>query len=463
MLTDTKNSVKLYLFILIGLSLLTRFIFFSYPAETVFDEVHFGKFISAYFTGEYYFDIHPPLGKMMIAGVAKLVNFHPGFSFENIGQKFPDATYQWLRFLPKLFGAVLPVIIFLFALELGISPLFSFLAGLFLVLDNALIAQSRFILLDSFLLVFGFTSLLFYFKSLKKEKILYLLLSGVFAGLAVSIKWTGLTFLGLIFVDYFLNHFQEIKKSLLRLAVFLIFIPLILYFSIFTVHFKLLPHSGPGDAFHTPEFQKTLFGSKYALDNNVKSLPLPKKFIGLNKEMFRANAGLASTHPYASKWYQWPFMTRPIYYWNGAENNNARIYFFGNPFIWWAATVGIIISFLELIKQFWFFLRRQQPISGMFSGPLLILLFGYCLNLLPFIGISRVMFLYHYLSALIFSILILALLLEQNKNSKFLSFPIWKVLLVGAVVFFLIFSPLSYGLPLLPTNYEHLVWFPSWR
>ena len=463
MLVNIKNPVKLYLFILIGLSLLTRFIFFSYPAETVFDEVHFGKFISAYFTGEYYFDIHPPLGKIMIAGVAKLVNFHPGFSFENIGQKFPDTTYQWLRLLPKLFGAALPVIIFLLALELGITPLFSFLAGLFLVLDNALIAQSRFILLDSFLLVFGFSSLLFYFKSLKKDKIIFLLLSGIFAGLSVSIKWTGFTFLGLIFVDYFLNHFQEIKKSLLRLTVFLIFVPLLLYFSIFAVHFKFLPHSGPGDAFHTLGFQKTLVESKYASDSNIKPLSLPKKFVELNKEMFKANARLGSTHPYSSKWYQWPFMTRPIYYWNGAENDNARIYFFGNPFIWWAATVVIIISFLELIKQFWFFLRRQHPISGMFNGPLLILLFGYYLNLLPFIGISRVMFLYHYLSALIFSVLVLALMLEQNKDSKFLGFPIWKIVLIGAVIFFLIFSPLSYGLPLLPTNYESLVWFPSWR
>ena len=38
----------------------------------------------------------------------------------------------------------------------------------------------------------------------------------------------------------------------------------------------------------------------------------------------------------------------------------------------------------------------------------MILLGGYLLNYLPFIGISRVMFLYHYIAALIFAILILA-------------------------------------------------------
>ncbi len=31
----------------------------------VFDEVHFGKFISGYIRGTYFFDIHPPAGKLL--------------------------------------------------------------------------------------------------------------------------------------------------------------------------------------------------------------------------------------------------------------------------------------------------------------------------------------------------------------------------------------------------------------
>ena len=91
-------STKWQIIILLLLGLLTRFLFFGHPNETVFDEVHFGKFISAYYTHQFYFDIHPALGKLMIAGFAKFSNFKPEFAFAEIGQKFPNKQY---RILPR--------------------------------------------------------------------------------------------------------------------------------------------------------------------------------------------------------------------------------------------------------------------------------------------------------------------------------------------------------------------------
>ena len=34
--------------------------------------MHFGKFIGGYISGHYFFDIHPPFGKLLIALVAYL-------------------------------------------------------------------------------------------------------------------------------------------------------------------------------------------------------------------------------------------------------------------------------------------------------------------------------------------------------------------------------------------------------
>src|SRR3972149_4832382 len=82
----------------------THFAFYGTPDTVVFDEVHFGKFVSAYSTGEYYFDIHPPLGKLVIAGVAKLFGFAPDASFANIGEGFSGRSHLYLRLLPTLAG-----------------------------------------------------------------------------------------------------------------------------------------------------------------------------------------------------------------------------------------------------------------------------------------------------------------------------------------------------------------------
>src|SRR3989344_3587357 len=101
---DIMNK-KTSIIILILVSVGVHFAFFGHPNETVFDEVHFGKFVSAYYTHQYYFDIHPPGGKLIIAGFAKLVSARGGsasggqqFSFAKIGQEFPDNKYLALRF-----------------------------------------------------------------------------------------------------------------------------------------------------------------------------------------------------------------------------------------------------------------------------------------------------------------------------------------------------------------------------
>src|SRR3989339_678217 len=118
-----RNRLIVYILIIILSSMLTHFFFFGHPNETVFDEVHFGKFISGYFTHEYFFDIHPPLGKLLISGMGYITDFKPGFSFAEIGQQFPDRHYLWLRLLPTLAGTLLPIVIFYLILQLGMSRL----------------------------------------------------------------------------------------------------------------------------------------------------------------------------------------------------------------------------------------------------------------------------------------------------------------------------------------------------
>nr|AIA92240.1 PMT [uncultured Saccharomyces] len=51
----------------------------AWPDSVVFDEVHFGGFASQYIRGTYFMDVHPPLAKMLYAGVASLGGFQGDF------------------------------------------------------------------------------------------------------------------------------------------------------------------------------------------------------------------------------------------------------------------------------------------------------------------------------------------------------------------------------------------------
>ncbi len=478
-------SIKNYLkenwqiILLFTLAAVTRFSFLSYPSEVVFDEVHFGKFVSSYFTHEYYFDIHPPLGKMMIAGFAKISGFdlngeNPKEIFSQIGGQVNSRNIFVLRFLPAFFGAIFVILIYKLILMMGLSKKAAFLGSFLILFDNAFLVQSKFIFLDIFLIFFGFSAIYFFMLSRKYDSssgknAIFLIISAVFSVLALSIKWTGLSFLGIIIlwiIIDFLTDFK-IKQALKKILIFTL-IPFLIYFLIFFIHFKILYKSGADDSYMSPAFQKTLSGNN--LKPEVKNLSYWQKFIELNSAMYRYNKNITAKHPYSSKWYQWVAGKKPIWYWTHSTNSGqtdektASIYLLGNPLIWWPVFLSVISAFLLLLKKRW---RRSTP-------PVIYLLsFGYWINLLPFIFISRVAFLYHYLPSFTFGILIFSLLwnkiiykpaaiekpykLKKQKIPQkigFLTFPskprflLYSVYLLIVLSMFLFLSPLSYGFPL---------------
>ena len=435
-------SNKLAIGIILGLSIVTHFIFFGLPKETVFDEVHFGKFVSAYFSHEYYFDIHPPLGKLLIAGAGRIVNFSPEFDFGQIGEKYNNNKYTALRLLPTLAGTLLPLVIYLLCLEIGFKRRTAFLAGLLIIFENSILVQSRFILMDAFLILFGFTALFFYFKFQNKNRSHYLLLAGTFSALSFSIKWTGMAFLGIIILLELLRVLRDIKinknKTFESTAVFSAGKYLVL-----VIHFSLLTKSGTGDAFMTPTFQASLIGNSNQGNTSVGHINILNKFLELNEQMYISNQSLTATHSYSSKWYTWPLMIRPIYYW---VSGNAKIYLLGNPIIWWLSTMAVIHTII-----YSFFHGSRDKTSNLLLGM-------YLASFLPFILIGRVMFLYHYMSALIFAIMLLAYNISQSNNKW-----VYSTLIVVSIITFIYFAPLTYGLPITPNHQAGRIWLTSWQ
>ena len=90
-----------------------------------FDEVHFGKFASYYIKREYYFDVHPPLAKMLFGLAGWFVGYDGSFGFENIGDSYTEnnVPYVGLRALPAVLGSITVPIVYAIMKEVGYSTI----------------------------------------------------------------------------------------------------------------------------------------------------------------------------------------------------------------------------------------------------------------------------------------------------------------------------------------------------
>ncbi|CAA9964416.1 hypothetical protein PTNB73_05603 [Pyrenophora teres f. teres] len=272
---------KLAIVVMTVLAFITRFWGIRHPDQVVFDEVHFGKFASYYLQRTYFFDVHPPFGKLLFAFAGWLVGYKGDFLFENIGDSYitNKVPYVAYRAMPASLGALTVPIVFMIMWESGYSlPACITAAGLMLF-DNAHIGQTRLILLDASLIFFMALSVLSYIRFYKERHAPFgakwwkwLLLTGVNLSCVISIKYVGVfTFFSIgvpVMIDLWdlmdVNRRQgaltlaEFGKHFAARAVGLIIVPFFLYLFWFQVHFSILTRSGPGDDFMTPEFQETL-------------------------------------------------------------------------------------------------------------------------------------------------------------------------------------------------------------
>jgi hypothetical protein len=84
-------------------------------------QAHFGKFGSHYINRDFYFDVHPPLGKMLVGLAGLLSGYNGGFEFKS-GVEYPsDLPYTSMRVMLASFGVALVPIAWFTAGEMGWS------------------------------------------------------------------------------------------------------------------------------------------------------------------------------------------------------------------------------------------------------------------------------------------------------------------------------------------------------
>lgn len=255
----------------------------NWPASVVFDEVHFGGFARKYIIGRFFFDVHPPLAKMLFAVAGYLSGFRGDFEFKNIGDDYilPKVPYVGMRLLPTLMGLGTIALCYTTIRASGCRTLVAAAGALLLTFENTHATESRYILLDSPLLFFIAITAYGYKKfenevPFTKNWYKFLLLTGLGLGATVSSKWVGLFTIGWVgsmtlwqlwwimgdrsvSVPSFFKHFNA-------RAICLIIVPAAFYVSMFVLHFMCVDNQGGGAEFMPREFSATLKHNKLPTD-----------------------------------------------------------------------------------------------------------------------------------------------------------------------------------------------------
>lgn len=406
----------------------------SYMNSAYFDEVYFPRTAYEYIEGiSPYENTHPPLGKVIMMWSMKIFGVNP---------------FGW-RFMGTLFGVFMIPLMYIFGKKMFGNTFLAFCTAFLMMFDFMHFVQTRIGTVDGFLLFFILMTYYFMYQYYMRKSyelnfipsLLPLLLSGIFFGMAFSVKWIGLfAGIGLAFI-FFLSRileYRDYKKGLVETrhfkrkyiwgtmgmcVIFFVAIPLVIY------TLSYIP------VFRAQESANWL-----------------KDLISSQSHMFNYHSGVTSSHPYASSWWQWPFMIRPVYFYlcpTLGEGEWGSIASFGNPAVWW-------VGFLAIIWSSWLAILKEDK-------RMIFVAVGYISIIMPWMFSPRdITFLYHYFACVPFLIFAIVYLMEHYmdkfKNAK----KVIYVYLVIVVVLFIIFYPALSGIKVPVWITENLRWLPSW-
>lgn len=437
----------------------------------VFDEVYYVKYANNYLTRTPFFDAHPPLGKYAIA-LAIWIGSHFQTGRDTVnnlgGVPFFPLTYRWLN---ALVGSLLPVVVGAIAYHISQRRSYALVAALFTTLDGLFLVESRYALINIYLVFFGLLGQWFFLLALEHQarwRWFWLALSGIGFGACISVKWNGLGLLAGIYLIWICAWLMQwmgirIKNSPLplqnltqiklhHLVANLAIIPAIIYYLVWLPHLQINTKAG---------------------------------FWELHQQILGFHQGLASgpnVHPYCSSWYTWPLMLRPMsYFYETARNTTEPIPSFGpplpgatgkiiydihamgNPFLWWLSTAAIVLLVIEMVRHIWI---KQNDAYSFYSSKLWIgiyLFFNYAANFLPWIKVTRCTFIYLYMPAAIFGFLSIAWLVERWLYSFDIEFRLLAVTVIFIIVLaFVFWLPVYLGLPLSAQGFQWRMWLRSW-
>ena len=350
-----------------------RFWNLNHPNELVFDEVHFVGQARHYLRGESFLDPHPPLAKVLIALGIKL---------------FGDVPWAW-RLGVATMGTLLSGVTYLLGRRMFRSRVAATMAACFVLSDGFFLVDSRIAVIDIVYLTFAAISYLLMFRFIQnpdgRDRRRTLVFTGVALGLCLGSKLyvPAIAFLLVIgFVVYTLARrqpagavaiSQDVRDRRIAGAVLILGgVATVFYLACFLPHYYLGWWGGISDLFH---YYKDV--------------------------MWYEKSVSTATHPYASPWWSWPLMLRPVAYWQNfpEQGNVATIWGAGNPILWWGVIPAMTITAVRALER--------PDLTRTF------IVIGYLANFVIWIPIGRILFLYHYMPSVYIGYLAMAAVLAD--------------------------------------------------
>ncbi|MDO4547368.1 MAG: phospholipid carrier-dependent glycosyltransferase [Clostridia bacterium] len=438
----------------------------SYLNGMYFDEIYHARTAYEHLHGmdplEY---THPPLGKVLIMIGIELFGMTP---------------FGW-RFMGALFGVLMIPVMYLMAKQLFRRTSFAAIAAFLLMCDGMHFTQTRIATIDvfvvffimlMFLFMFRYAMMSFYHARLYKT-LIPLGLCGISMGLAIACKWIGIYGgIGLAVIFFYTmfrrtreylfakkymqsldmdtrrvaqrvvkTYWKNLISTLLFCVGFFIIIPAVIYY--LSYYWHMLPQGG---------------------------LSISGVW-NLQQSMFAYHQSIAAdAHTFASPWYEWPLMLRPIWYYSGygdvPDNMVSSISCLGNIVVWWGGLLAIIIMIARYTPNFARILFRglhsARITKARSDRRYLYIIIGYLAQYVPWMLVSRCTFIYHYFACVPFIILATVAVFECMRKANVRAYRIVVcVYCVAALAFFAGFYPIMSGLPVNREYANHLKWF-SW-
>ena len=467
---------------------------YSFRNSMYFDEIYHARTAYEFLHGlTTYENTHPPLGKIFISLGVAIFGMNP---------------FGW-RIIGTLFGIAMLPFLYLFGKKMTRNTPAAALACFLFAFDFMHFTQTRIATIDVYITFFviamyyfmySYCTMSFYDTPLYKTFV-PLGLCGICMGFGIACKWTGVYAgcgLALLFFAHLFRRYREYLYAKAHPGK-----------SSNGIDHREIVKNFSHHTIKTIDFCLTFFVLIPAVIYLLSYLPfvdntpigLFDRMLANQTSMFNYHSGLEATHPYASSWYQWPTMERPIWYYSGYLSDAVKegISAFGNPLVWWMGipaflyVVYLLISRNSLLRSLagnssattvaasksgTRSVQHGTPhtadsasefapniLSRAEYSTAVFLTVGYLAQYLPWFFVTRITFIYHYFPSVPFVVLMIVYSLMQLKKKvsdrTFITICCIYAILVFAL--FLLFYPVLSGQPVaVDFVVKYLRWQDTW-